>query len=43
VKGGKKIPETEELSDRERDVLIQVVRGLSNKEIAVNKLIDLPQ
>ena len=27
-------PETEELSDREKDVLIQVVRGLSNKEIA---------
>ena len=28
------LPETEELSDREKDVLIQVVRGLSNKEIA---------
>jgi regulator of cell morphogenesis and NO signaling len=30
------VPETqtEELSDREKDVLIQVVRGLSNKEIA---------
>ena len=27
-------PDTEELSDREKDVLIQVVRGLSNKEIA---------
>ena len=26
------MPETEELSERERDVLIQVVRGLSNKE-----------
>ena len=26
--------DTEELSDREKDVLIQVVRGLSNKEIA---------
>ena len=26
--------ETEELSEREKDVLIQVVRGLSNKEIA---------
>ena len=29
-----KTPETEELSEREKDVLIQVVRGLSNKEIA---------
>ena len=28
------LPQTEELSDREKDVLIQVVRGLSNKEIA---------
>ena len=27
-------PETGELSEREKDVLIQVVRGLSNKEIA---------
>ena len=27
-------PVTEELSEREKDVLIQVVRGLSNKEIA---------
>jgi regulator of cell morphogenesis and NO signaling len=31
---GNKAPETEELSEREKDVLIQVVRGLSNKEIA---------
>lgn len=31
---GDKTPETEELSEREKDVLIQVVRGLSNKEIA---------
>ena len=29
-----KSPESEELSDRERDVLVQVVHGLSNKEIA---------
>ena len=29
-----KAPNTEELSEREKDVLIQVVRGLSNKEIA---------
>jgi len=29
-----KVRETEELSDRERDVLVQLVRGLSNKEIA---------
>lgn len=28
------LPETEELSEREKDVLIQVVKGLSNKEIA---------
>lgn len=28
------LPKTEELSEREQDVLIQVVRGLSNKEIA---------
>ena len=28
------MPQTEELSDREKDVLIQVVKGLSNKEIA---------
>ena len=27
-------PQTEELSEREKDVLVQVVRGLSNKEIA---------
>lgn len=34
--GGRKIfvPETEELSEREKDVLVQVVKGLSNKEIA---------
>lgn len=31
---GNKTQETEELSEREKDVLIQVVRGLSNKEIA---------
>ena len=30
----KKAPETEELSERERDVLVQIVKGLSNKEIA---------
>ena len=34
VKSERKQPETEDLSERERDVLIQVVRGLSNKEIA---------
>ena len=34
AKGDRTDAETEELSDRERDVLIQVVRGLSNKEIA---------
>lgn len=28
------MPETEELSEREKDVLVQVVKGLSNKEIA---------
>ena len=28
------IPETEELSEREKEVLVQVVKGLSNKEIA---------
>ena len=31
---GKKTLVTEELSEREKDVLIQVVKGLSNKEIA---------
>ncbi len=30
----KKEPETEELSEREKDVLVQLVKGLSNKEIA---------
>lgn len=30
----RQLAETEELSDREKDVLIQLVRGLSNKEIA---------
>ena len=30
----RQMTETEELSDREKDVLIQLVRGLSNKEIA---------
>jgi len=34
VKSERKQPETEELSSREKDVLIQVVHGLSNKEIA---------
>lgn len=34
TKQQKTTPINEELSDRERDVLIQVVRGLSNKEIA---------
>ena len=34
TKNTPKVPETEELSEREKDVLIQVVRGLSNKEIA---------
>lgn len=34
IKRRHQMPKTEELSDRERDVLIQVVRGLSNKEIA---------
>ena len=28
------LPQTEDLSEREKDVLIQVVKGLSNKEIA---------
>ncbi len=28
------MPQTEELSEREKDVLVQVVKGLSNKEIA---------
>lgn len=30
----RELPDTEELSEREKDVLIQVVKGLSNKEIA---------
>ena len=34
AKGERRQYETEELSSREKDVLIQVVRGLSNKEIA---------
>lgn len=34
VKSERKQFETEELSSREKDVLVQVVRGLSNKEIA---------
>ena len=34
AKGGRSTAETEELSEREKDVLIQVVHGLSNKEIA---------
>lgn len=34
AKSERKQPENEELSSREKDVLIQVVRGLSNKEIA---------
>jgi len=34
IKRHKQLPKTEELSDRERDVLIQLVHGLSNKEIA---------
>ena len=30
----KPVPQTDELSEREKDVLVQIARGLSNKEIA---------